>query len=468
MLLVGPEREFRQLQFDNKREKKNLNLASLREEPMPRRATGLLLLGVVCYGAKARVVPASLREELLEPRHFAVFPDTIDGSALADNEVIGSLRAAAPDLMSIDHVAKVRAAMPGEPSDHEVLCSIARAHAARTARRILGKVGNTKKSEDDAVVMQFAETLCTWQHMAALRAKRGVFEPNPDFLAPSSPSPSSSTDDARSGTSDDWAGGAEQGGEGEGGYDYEEEREDFATAKPTPQPTPHPTPGPKPPPVVHHGPKLPRWAELDGCHDDPLYFDKWTCAHWTGSNCIGAEKYGVDPVKLIRSCPEACADIEPSGCSPPPPPSPPSPEASSPSVASPSVRPSSTRIECGFPGMTAAQCRAHAACDWAPGEEGEPWCFRKATPTPAPTPEPAPAPTPEPAPAPTPKPSPHPLPEPKAATTKPTPKPSPTVPHHASSAVTQPSIKCHGEQTKAKTALDIESLVTSPTSARAP
>ena len=80
MLLVGPERGFRQLQFDNKREKKNLNLASLREEPMPRRATGLLLLGVVCYGAKARVVPASLREELLEPRHFAVFPDTIDAT----------------------------------------------------------------------------------------------------------------------------------------------------------------------------------------------------------------------------------------------------------------------------------------------------------------------------------------------------------------------------------------------------
>ena len=83
MLLVGPEREFRQLQFDNKREKKNLNLASLREEPMPRRATGLLLLGVVCYGAKARVVPASLREELLEPRHFAVFPDTGGGRPLS-------------------------------------------------------------------------------------------------------------------------------------------------------------------------------------------------------------------------------------------------------------------------------------------------------------------------------------------------------------------------------------------------
>lgn len=49
------------------------------------------------------------------------------------------------------------------------------------------------------------------------------------------------------------------------------------------------------------------------CTDDPSYLDVWSCDSWRGFACAG----GAPPVDtadrialLMRSCPEACADVE--------------------------------------------------------------------------------------------------------------------------------------------------------------
>lgn len=47
----------------------------------------------------------------------------------------------------------------------------------------------------------------------------------------------------------------------------------------------------------------------DGLIDDPAYFDRWPCSHWTGTRCIGAgRQFGINETRLLRSCPVACAD----------------------------------------------------------------------------------------------------------------------------------------------------------------
>ena len=60
----------------------------------------------------------------------------------------------------------------------------------------------------------------------------------------------------------------------------------------------------------------------DGCHDDPTYQDIYNCAAWGGYACR-AGGWGIDTaeriLRLVNSCPEACADVTPL-CSPPSPP----------------------------------------------------------------------------------------------------------------------------------------------------
>uniref|UniRef100_A0A7S4C5W6 Apple domain-containing protein n=1 Tax=Chrysotila carterae TaxID=13221 RepID=A0A7S4C5W6_CHRCT len=72
-----------------------------------------------------------------------------------------------------------------------------------------------------------------------------------------------------------------------------------------------------PPPLTP--PELP-----SRCFDDPNYFDLFPCSEWRGFDCR-AGGYGIETPEriahLVRSCPEACADVERS-CAPPSPPPP--------------------------------------------------------------------------------------------------------------------------------------------------
>eukprot|EP00966_Prymnesium_polylepis_P318701 7360829-Prymnesium_polylepis.1 len=90
---------------------------------------------------------------------------------------------------------------------------------------------------------------------------------------------------------------------------------------PPPPRLPSPSPPPPAPPLPPFPPPPPQPPPRTRCTDDPTYRDVWTCDHWAGYDC----RSGYPPVTtrerialLVRSCPVACADVDPI-CTPLPP-----------------------------------------------------------------------------------------------------------------------------------------------------
>ena len=145
---------------------------------MRRRPTLALLVALAAATATAATVRS--KTALLEPLHFVRLPDDETGVSEADYEARVALTKAAPDLLAGE--SAVRALLGEVPTEHEVLCSLARTHAARSTSGALrklrasgGKIHSfaspAARQEADEIVLQFAESLCTPMHLAAIRAK---------------------------------------------------------------------------------------------------------------------------------------------------------------------------------------------------------------------------------------------------------------------------------------------------------